>query len=504
MKKKLISPFLLLLLLSLTVIALSSCGCKHEQTAWKYDLEATCESEGLRHMVCGDCGKTLEEGEYTVGHRYESEICVFCGEPRYGEELLEFEPVTVNGKIGYRITSIGSAILTHLRVPAIHNGKPVYAIADGAFRNNTRLEKVTFPASTVIIGDLAFADCSALKAVVFAEDSALTEIGKEAFSACSALTSFAIPSGVTVLQAGVFSGCTSLTELALHDGITRIDGDALEGCAKLNLTEQNGISYLGSKENAYLVAIALKDKSATSATLEPSTKFINSYAFAGATALTDLSLPDALLQIGDFAFSGCTSLTLPTLPSTLTSIGSFAFSGCRALTSLSLPASLRVIGSNAFRDCVLLSSISLPDGLLSLGAAAFFGCTSLDFEVFGNGTYLGNTQNPHLVLVGTVNTAITSLTLHENTRVIADIALSDCTALTSLMLPSSLCAIGADAFTGCTALSLVTFPADTEWYAVDTAGDTVGSDFPVTDAAAAAAALRESALHCYIYKRSAS
>jgi len=99
MKKKLISPFLLLLLLSLTVIALSSCGCKHEQTAWKYDLEATCESEGLRHMVCGDCGKTLEEGEYTVGHRYESEICVFCGEPRYGEELLEFEPVTVNGKI---------------------------------------------------------------------------------------------------------------------------------------------------------------------------------------------------------------------------------------------------------------------------------------------------------------------------------------------------------------------------------------------------------------------
>ena len=84
----------------------------------------------------------------------------------------------------YTLTAyIGSE--TELNVPSTLNGKTVSAIGGSAFRNNTKLTKVTLPESIKSIGDSAFMGCTAL---VSFEAASLESIPAGAFANCTALT----------------------------------------------------------------------------------------------------------------------------------------------------------------------------------------------------------------------------------------------------------------------------------------------------------------------------
>jgi hypothetical protein len=120
---------------------------------------------------------------------------------------------------------------------------------------------------------------------------------------------------------------------------------------------------------------------------------IGERAFEGCTALTSVSLPQAV-TIGfwdgwvDGTFNGCTALASVSLPQA-ERIGDWAFGGCTALASVSLPQAV-TIGSLAFDGCTALASVSLPQAV-TIGHEAFDGCTALTSVTLGeNPPYLGS------------------------------------------------------------------------------------------------------------------
>lgn len=73
------------------------------------------------------------------------------------------------------------------------------------------------------IGAHAFEGFKNLTAVIFAEDSRLTDIGSYAFAECIQLKEFSVPSGTKSIGAAAFKNCTALEFIGIPDSVTDFD-----------------------------------------------------------------------------------------------------------------------------------------------------------------------------------------------------------------------------------------------------------------------------------------
>ena len=226
----------------------------------------------------------------------------------------------------------------------------------------------------------------------------VTNIGPAAFYLCSNLTSVTIPNSVTSIGDYAFFACTKLPSISIPSSVTFIGDNTFENC--INLPVINNIRYADS----YLVQVA--DKTLSSYTIRSGTKWIGANAFKECTNLSLITIPNSVKSIGDWAFSGCTKLVSVDIPNSVTTIGGSAFSGC----------------------------IKLP--------------VENNIRYAGGGAYL----------VEAVDKTLSSYTIKNNTKWIADAAFRYCSNLTSITIPNSVISVGDDAFVECTKLSSVTFP----------------------------------------------
>ena len=114
------------------------------------------------------------------------------------------------------------------------------------------------------------------------------------------------------------------------------------------------------------------------------------------------------------------------------------------------------IENEAFLNCVNLTAVIFGDRVTRIAATAFAGCTSIQYNVYGGALYLGTLDNPYHALIRVENLDITALTIHPDTRTIADEAFAGCTGLRSVTVPAGVRYIGQSAFAGCTGLTEVT------------------------------------------------
>ena len=156
---------------------------------------------------------------------------------------------------------------------------------------------------------------------------------------------------------------------------------------------------------------------------------------------TDLLIPSSLYSKGtvvgvaDAAFKDCTKITSVTIPDGVTSIGAEAFAGCTGLRSVSIPDSVTIIGADAFADC-----------------------PNLPYNHVNGADYLGNEENPYVVLIRVTNKSVTSFSIPEQVKIIYSDAFSDCTQLMSVTIPEGVKRIGVSAFAGCVMLTEISVP----------------------------------------------
>ena len=250
------------------------------------------------------------------------------------------------------------------------NGKALEFIAGTGYYYNPATNLLTLYGDEVEWDDFQSGDFDSTKAVEFADNFDVNEIGYLNFEL---LTTINIPRVVETITAETFKGCTSLKNVTLHEGLTTIDAEAFRRCTSLETI------VIPSTVTTINLGAFAGCENLKNITLPTELETIGQELFSGCTALTSITLPKKLTTIEDGAFinSGLTSIEFPT---TLTSIGKLAFGSCEALKSVTFltPASINSIGEEAFNECIALEKIELPSPLKTIGDDAFCSCALLE------------------------------------------------------------------------------------------------------------------------------
>ncbi len=123
---------------------------------------------------------------------------------------------------------------------------------------------------------------------------------------------------------------------------------------------------------------------------------------------------------------------------------------------ITLPDSIVELGAYAFWDCENLKEITVPKNLEKMGASVFWINDFLG-KKDNNGLYLGNDENPHMVLLQMIDKTATSFSIHKDCKFIQSEALQD-SSIKSLTIPDGVIDIGAHGVCDCEDLASITLP----------------------------------------------
>ena len=296
-------------------------------------------------------------------------------------------------------------------------------IEKAAFSDCSSLKSVVFPETGLLseIKSQAFWHCQSLSSVILPKDCNLTTIVDELFIWCP-LTSITLPNSLTIIGNNAFAHCSALTSITLPESLTTIGRQAFTWCSALtSLIFPESITTIGE--------VAFWNCDALTSVYIPETcnlTTIERMAFCECRALTNITLPKSLTTIGEQAFNGCSSLPSVTLPESVTSIGEKAFYDCDALTSLTFPESLVSVEEMAFYDCDALTSIIFPESLRAIGRWAFCSCDVLTSVIFPKNCKINTIDNRAF----SGCTFLTSVVFPESLTAIGEESFYGCSRLT--------------------------------------------------------------------------
>ena len=311
-------------------------------------------------------------------------------------------------------------------------------VHDNFFEHKSSIKTVTLLDGVTKIGAYAFYNCSNLNTLNMS--NTLKEIGQHAFWS-TALNEPTIPASVQKIGYRAFSALTIYTMVNTKpadwdENWCLSDATVYWNLFELVVDDENGVTYILHNDNT--ASVYSFDGSVTSVTLMATIEHggesytvtdIYPGVFAN-TAITEITLPEGMIEIGINAFYNCDELTQVTLPSTLITIDNYAFQDCDALTKITLPGKVTKLGNYAFASCDKLASVTLPDSLTVIGNYAFYQCQQLD-----------------------------DVTLSASLTEIGNHAFYNCVKLNDLTLPDSITSIGNYAFYNCYNLELNALPA---------------------------------------------
>ena len=289
---------------------------------------------------------------------------------------------------------------------------------------------------------------------------AITKTTASAFVDQTGITSVVLPRTFTEFGEKTFYGCSNLAGVNLLNSITALPNYLFYGCSKLQFLN-----------------------------LPSSLQTIGNYVFQD-TGLVQLTIPSKVTSIGTGVFNGCRNLfTLSVnnqnsvyassynaiiVRSTgellygggncelrqlvgITSIGANAFRGRGMNYNIIIPTSVTSIGSMAFREVIfregLTALVRVPASVQTLGATCFMG-SKVALVEFVAGSAL---EIPMYCFQEC--TALTTITLPDNTSGIRNYAFKDCTKLKYVIIPPTATGIAIGAFYGCTSMQGIYIPS---------------------------------------------
>ena len=269
----------------------------------------------------------------------------------------------------------------------------------------------------------------------------VTSLGENVFNNCTFIQKAVVPDCVTSIGEGAFNGCSSLQEITIPF-VGGSKSDAIASSSTLFGYIFGTNSFIGSTETRQYYT------------------YNSSIIYYIPSTLTKVTVTGGDLFYG--AFYGCRLLNNIVLPESIKIIDDYVFCGCSSLIRIEIPNGVQTITVSAFNYCNKLEYISIPDSIniirqydVNPGYKAFSNCP-LEYNIYSNGYYLGNNNNPYLILVkcGTG----TSCNVHNNTKIICDNAFYNCSNLTNVVIGNNVTSIGRCAFDSCTSLTNITIP----------------------------------------------
>ena len=284
--------------------------------------QQTCTQVKLYCSIC-DAWETVNKVK--ANHTMVDGTCTVCGHVGDWEYEIneDGKSVTITGYSGTE---------GNLEIPETIQGKPVTAIAPGAFENVSGIYSVSLPDNLEVIGADAFKDTPHLYRVNFGEG--LKVVGDFAFMGCERLNEVILPEGLETIGKGAFDSCYWLWNLYIPESV----------------------------------------------------KTIGDYAFDACYHLEKIELPKGLTRIGDYTFYG-TMIQYIDIPDTVTEIGYGAFQWCERLEEITIPASVTSISYDAFSENFSLYKIVFQGDAPEIAPIAFSGVSANVFVDGDNDTW---------------------------------------------------------------------------------------------------------------------
>ena len=185
-------------------------------------------------------------------------------------------------------------------------------------------------------------------------------------------------------------------------------------------------------------------------------KVIGESACAYQDWLTEVDIPDSVVEICYGAFEMCTFLETVNMGDNLEVIGEAAFRGCEFLTDVNFGAGVKVIENNAFDSCYSLKEIAIPDGVEVLSDRTFDRCSGLQNVYLPDSLYfIGNDAF-------SLCESLREITIPEGVTYIGEYAFNGCSSLEQIALPATVGYIQEAAFRFCDSLTDVYYSGTQE------------------------------------------
>ena len=478
---------LLSLIAMLCIICACFTACEMHTHEYQYSVtkEATCEFSGISYGYCS-CGKTDEKVIPALGHTFKNDVCSVCGFNRLSDHV---HTVVIDEGLPATCESIGltegshcsacNMIITKQEViPAIGHlfmkytfdnnstcqqdgTKTAVCDREGCNVTDTRVAKGTktehqYNSTTVAptcvakgytlylcaCGDSYMGDYVNTIAHIYNQEVAKSEyLMQEAtcktpaqyYKSCSCgkagTQSFVYGGTLAHAYSNTWSyssthhwyeatcGCDAISRYEMHNSVNGF-------CSICGIPTEStvGVMYDLSADGTYAEVIGYTgtDKRVVIASEYQGKPVTNIYkeAFRDNDKITEVIFPETLLTIGDYAFYSCSNLT----------------------------------------------SVIISDSVTSIGSDAFKLCSKLKFNEYENCKYIGSATNPYFALIEGINSNLSSITIHNDAKIIADYAFSGYARLTSVVIGDSVISIGAYAFYDCSKLTKVYYKGNiSDW-----------------------------------------
>lgn len=383
-----------------------------------------------------------------------------------------------NVDLGNGVVSIGQNAFKNCdAIETIDLPDGLTTIGESAFHLCKGLKSISIPASVTSIDVDAFYNDTALEEVIFEEGSKLKILPNRLFYGCSLIKSIVLPEGLKQIGNSVFSECTELNSVNIPSTVEYVGSSAFYN-TKILTESTEDIVYIDDwviavssdaktkdEENPndkLLTGIVAEGTSSIAGftSLKPGTKGIACAAFASAKGLRSVSLPSSIEYLNPYAFAYCSSLTnLVIKDCKLKEISSFAFSGCGISNFNIRGSSIESIADYAFYNNPNLDNNSdptkpiIPETVTHIGAHAFYGTALYNKAIEKNEPviYAGS-----WVVGINPNVEIATVKLKEGTTGICDYAFNLCDTLTEITGMSGVTNIGKGAFYQCSSLVAIT------------------------------------------------
>lgn len=265
----------------------------------------------------------------------------------------------------------------------------VVTIGTHAFSFCYGITTLKLPSSVEEIGESAFEYCGDLNTIVFS--TGLKTIGYAAFAGCNGLTKIAFPEGLEKIGGFAFGSNGGIVPLSFPKSLKCVGAWAF-GDADFVMQSPDGMIIVDG------CLLKYKGVCPAEVVIPEGVRVIAGDAFLDQTGLTSVTIPATLKGMGDEyndAFSGCTGLQKVCIsdlsawcgiefndsPSPLWYAHHLYLNG-QEISDLVIPDGVVEISAMSFEYCSSLSSVRISAGVTNIGMAAFAWCDGLQTVIF--------------------------------------------------------------------------------------------------------------------------